>query len=243
MKKYSYPSLKDIVEKSLNARYIFGTFGESTFSKDAFLFIIGLYQEAKLRMRGYLEMVYSNPSEGRFYNELFQNVFEELPSDRPRPTQKKPNRRRIIFNRDQVTEVVKYLTGNNEHPPYILLDSRTRMLLYLRGFLFRGLNVTHSNDHSSTKIYSRKRPKAILRYPQEKSGLVHKIQKLLGENFDINSVDFENGFGIFDLASLKKLIDLNLVRYKVGKKLQELLKGMERCSNQPAPQGFRNHQT
>ncbi len=225
----------EIVEAALKSKPIKSRgkyFGVPTFMQDSFLFIAGIYQEAKLRMTNYLSLYYSDKSEGRFLINLFDEVFGELPGDRSKPTPTKPYRRQLTYCCNQVLDVLREITQNNFHPPYTLLSTRERKLLYLKGFLFKGATVSYRSRRVKSTNLPRKLPMINIYAFPGKIDLVRKICEML-KSFSINSIEFSEGLRVENMKSLKKILSFKLLNPAALEKLDVLLKDFRSYWNNP----------
>ena len=219
-------TLRDIVNKTLKEkRYIIHSFNDIIFRNELFPFLVGLYQETKRKIDSYFYLVYRETIEREFLNNLFFNIFGKYPGDRKRSSEENEDRRIIRFSSGQVTDVIKELTGNNTHPPYLILTSKKRKLRYLGGFLYRGAKIYEEAVHLKRPNISKIWPRVYI-YGKTKTGLLRKIQDLLKE-FDIFSANKKNGFTIYRLQSLKQLLTLKLLSPIQKNNLEILLTDLE----------------
>ena len=228
-------SLAEIVkatekEKSPKSRGKY--FKARTYMHDGFLIIAGLYQEAKLGMNDYLSLHYSDRRERNFLTNLFCEVFGELPGDRRKPTPTKPFRRQITYCCNQVLNVLRELTENNSLPPYELLNSEERKRLYLRGFLYRGVSISHTTRKVKTTGLLRKLPLAFIYSFPKKIELVRKIGNMLRE-FSIRFTECSEGLYSGNLGSLNRMLSLELLNPLARDKLEGLLEDYQNYWNSP----------
>jgi len=216
-------SLSDVVRRSLPCRHDIKAFGESTFKTGSFLFLLGMWQEAKRRFNNDLTLVCSGLSEGRFYEDMYLGAFDELPGNKPYSSHRMPRGRKIRFYSEQVIEVAKELTGDNTHPPDLLLDSSEKRITYLKGFLYRGAKVSYQSVRRKTAKVLLRWPRVSFNYSESKQNLMEGVYRLL-DRFSIKLAKGARGFSVKSVPSLRKLLDLNLLCYDASCKLTKLLR-------------------
>lgn len=232
-----YNQLEDIVGKSLEGKigaYWVRHFREGVFLKEAFLFVLGLYQEAKTKLTGRLAFVYSEPWEREFYENLFDDVFGYLPSDLPRPSKRNPLQRALMFSSKQVMEVIDKLTNSNTSAPHSLLCDQEKIVEYLRGFLHRSATVTYTQKTMESTKTQKKWPRVQLRAFTHKGNLGNDIVTLLGK-LGIQANYNQGRLLIDNFGSLKSLIDFCLLRPSTKSKLENILNEVRRYWNSAVP--------
>lgn len=196
----------------------------STFMDQKFPFFIGLYQEATKGIKYPFQMVFKAGREIEYVLDVFQNLFGETPRNKETRTHGN-NRRRIRFHSKYINSVIDLLTDNGNNPPYQLLTSQIKKLEYLRGFMYRGACIAYGVITIKRSTTQRVRPQLLL-HGENKLDLLAKIQALLDE-FTIKARNMKAGIGIFDMKSLRSVLQLNLLSPTNAETLSETLHRLE----------------
>ncbi|MFH1290571.1 MAG: hypothetical protein ABIH92_04130 [Nanoarchaeota archaeon] len=227
MRRERYASLSEAVNGSLEvvpqrSRGTTKIYSLSTFMHERFPSIVGLYQAKKSRIRNHLSFYYSDSRVRAFLDDLFFDVFGELPSDRPANLPRWPDKRRVMFCSNQVLHVVRTLTGDNSHPPYSILDSLERKVNYLGGFLYRAATVTYGVRPMASTHNERRRPRVDVNASSEKLELLKKIKTLMAR-LSIRTKECIDGLYVMNVRSLNRIVSLGLLSPSAGDKLEGLL--------------------
>ena len=227
MKRKKYASLSEAVNSSLEVvpqrrRGTIKIYSLSTFMHKRFPAVVGLYQSQKSKIKNHLAFYYSDSRVRVFLDDLFFDVFGELPSNRPANLPRWPNKRRMMFCSNQVLHVVRTLTGNNSHPPYSILDSLEKTINYLRGFLYRAATVTYNVRPMTSTQNERRKPRINVNASSEKLELLKKLKTLMA-GLSIRARECTDGLYVVNVRSLNRVVSLELLSPYVGDRLESLL--------------------
>ncbi|MBS3098697.1 hypothetical protein J4462_00635 [Candidatus Pacearchaeota archaeon] len=186
-----------------------------------YLFLLGMQQETCSAIRDCFEIVYDNVQDRKIIGGMIHKLFGEFPKDRAHPSKYIPHRRKLQFFSGHVGYIGMALTGDNSYPPYELLTSDERIQSYLQGFLYRGAKVSSKKVVSSEETSLRPRVDVRGMY---KLDLMKGVQRLVG-NLGVNARGNSRGFAVYQIESLRRIINLNLL----CKPQEEKLEGMLNC--------------
>ncbi len=190
------------------------------FERNAFMLLVGMYQEAHRVMRDCFDIVYHSPQDGDVLRQMFVDAFDELPFEHSYPNQHFPNRMRMQFFSVHVMQVIARLTSNNKHPPYGIIDFPLRRLSYLRGFLYRGGRVS-CKKVKGTDVTSH-RPRIVVHASRKTPRFLSGLQGLLAEQH-ILTTQSQRGLCVYDLKSMQRIASLELLAQSQHELLCEVL--------------------